>query len=160
MAVIRPYYPADAKQVDFIMQSATCELRTIYVLNPIANVYSCDHSKSVTKIVAIDNFGTVIGVAEFIVRSSDIYAQGIAVAAPHRQRGVATALLANIAELSINLALPHIQVTTIKETGNVEIFKHMGFTVIEERISARFIGQDEKPVTEVTLQRMVFRYSF
>lgn len=52
-----------------------------------------------------------------------------------------------------NLGLPSLQVATIKETGNVEVFKRLGFAVIEERISERFLGQHGQPVTEVTLKR-------
>jgi ribosomal protein S18 acetylase RimI-like enzyme len=153
MIAIRDYFQTDAEQVGQIVQTATRELRAIYVPKPVDKAELREQSIPAKRIVAVDIDSTVVGVAEFFVRSSEVYAQGIAVAATHRQRGIATALLDHIVELAIGLAIPKVQVSTIKETGNVEIFKRMGFAVIEERISARFIGLDEQQVTEVSLQK-------
>jgi len=152
MIAIRTYSPTDAEQVALIMQSATRELRAIYVPKPADKTELREQSISAKRIVAVDNSGTVVGVAEFIIRTSEVYAQGIAVAASHRRHRVATALLSHIAALAAELSIPEIQVTTIKETGNVKIFKRMGFNMIEERTSERFLGLNEQPVTEVTLR--------
>ena len=85
--------------------------------------------------------------------SSAIYVQGIAVAISHRQCGVAKAICNHIEMLAVGLHLPALQVKIIQEMGNVEIFKLLGFHVIEERTSNRFVGLQGQPVAEVTLER-------
>lgn len=63
-----------------------------------------------------------------------------------------------MAKLAVDKGYAALEVATIKETGNVEIFKHLGFSVIEERISERFLGSHGQSVTEVTLKRYVPNY--
>jgi len=84
-----------------------------------------------------------------------LYVQGIAVAPTHRRRGVAGILLDYIATIAVDMGLPALSVATIKETGNVEVFRRLGFIVIEEQASERFLGIHGQPVTEVTLRRNV-----
>lgn len=155
MFAVRAYITTDAESVQIIMASCTGELREIYAPIPQAEIVSANHSSPNSRVVAVDHTETVVGVAECIVRPTALYVQGVAVAPTHRRRGVATALLGYIAKLAIDLGLPALQVATIKETGNVEVFKRLGFTVIEEQISERFRGKHGPPVTEVALKRSV-----
>jgi ribosomal protein S18 acetylase RimI-like enzyme len=155
MIVVRAFRPADAESVDLIMNSSTRELRAVYAPKPKVENSSVRHSSSSARVVAMDNADTAIGVAECIVHPLALYVQGIAVASTHRRRGVARALLEHIATLAVDLGLPAVRVATIKETGNVEVFKRLGFDVIEERTSERFLGLHGQPVTEVTLKRHV-----
>lgn len=152
MVAVRAFIATDAESVQLIMTSCTSELRAIYAPKPQAEIVSADHSSPNSRVVAVDHADTVIGVAECIAHPLALYVQGIAVAPTHRRRGVARALLCYIATLAVDLGLPSLQVATIKETGNVEVFKRLGFAVIEERTSERFLGQHGQPVTEVTLK--------
>ena len=152
MITVRSFLPIDVESVDLIMKSSTQELRAVYTPKPKAVTAPVNHSSSSARVVALDNAEMVVGVAECIVCSSALYVQGVAVASTHRRRGVASALLEHIAKIAVENSLPVVQLATIKETGNVEIFKHLGFNVIEERISERFLGLHGQPVTEVSLQ--------
>ena len=155
MVAIRAFIATDAESVQLIMTSCTSELRAVYAPKPQAEIVSANNSSPNSRVVAVDHVDTVIGVAECIAHPFALYVQGIAVAPTHRRRGVASALLGYIATLAVDLGLPALQVATIKETGNVEVFKRLGFAVIEERTSERFLGQHGQPVTEVTLKRHV-----
>jgi len=155
MLVVRAFRPADAESVEFIMASATRELRAVYAPVPLTDIAPVKHSSSSTRVVALDRTDTVVGVAECIVCPLALYVQGVAVASTHRRCGVAGALLGHLAMLAVDMGLPVVQVATIKETGNVEVFQRLGFEVIEERISERFLGLHGQPVTEVTLKRQV-----
>lgn len=152
MITVRAFRPIDAESVDRIMKSSTQELRAVYAPKLKAEISSVNHSPSSTKVVALDNADMVVGVAECIVCPLALYVQGVAVASTHRQRGVAGALLVHIAKIAVGNGRSIVQLATIKETGNVEIFKRLGFDVIEERIAERFLGLHGQPVTEVTLQ--------
>lgn len=154
MGIVRTFLASDAEPVNIIVASCTRELRKVYVPKPDAeNIFQNQQHSS--RIVAMDYTETIVGVAECIGRASALYVQGIAVAPKHRRRGVATDLLAHSASLALDAGLSALEIATIKETGNVEIFCRLGFLVIEERVSERFWSHDEQPVIEVTLRRHV-----
>lgn len=154
MSIIRAFVASDIEPVSLIMASCTRELRKVYV--PKSNVAAVVHNQShSSRIVAVDCTGTIVGVAECIGRASVFYVQGIAVAPTHRRCGIATGLLAYSALLAREAVLPTLEIATVKETGNVEIFRRLGFLVIDERISDRFWSHDERPVIEVKLKRHV-----
>jgi len=145
----------DTESVQLIMASCTSELRAVYALKPQSEAVLAHHSLPNSRVVAVDNTGTLVGVAECIPHQLALYVQGIAVAPTHRRRGVAGILLDYIATIAVDMGLPALSVATIKETGNVEVFRRLGFTVIEEQASERFLGIHGQPVTEVTLRRNV-----
>lgn len=155
MIAVRAYVTTDAESVQLIMASCTRQLRAVYVPIQHVEIASDNHSSPNLRVVAVDCTDTVVGVAECISHPSALYAQGIAVDPMHRRLGVARALLDHIAKLAVDMGHTVVEVATIKETGNVEIFTSLGFAVIEERTSERFLGQHGQPVTEVTLNRYV-----
>lgn len=154
MGIVRAYLASDIEPVNLIMASCTRELRKVYASKPNAENVPQSQLHS-SRIIAVDHTETIVGVAECVGRASALYVQGIAVAPTHRRRGVATDLLAHSASLAADAGLPALEIATIKETGNVEIFCRLGFLVIDERVSERFWSHDERPVTEVTLRRHV-----
>lgn len=155
MFTVRASLATDAEPVELIMTSCTSELRAVYAPKPRTAIAPVSHSSPGLRVVAVDHTNTVVGVAEYLAHPLTLYVQGIAVAPAHRRRGVAGILLDHITTLTVDMRLPSVQVATIKETGNVEIFKRLGFAVVEERTSERFLGQHGQPVTEVTLKRSV-----
>lgn len=152
--MVRAFLTTDTEPVNIIMASCTRELRKVYTPKPNAENVSQSQSHS-SRIVAVEHTEAIVGVAECIGRASALYVQGIAVAPSHRRCGVATDLLDFCTTLAADAGLPALEITTIKETGNVEIFLRLGFLVIAERTSERFWSRDERPVTEVTLTRHV-----
>jgi len=153
MVTVRDFIATDAEPVQLIMTMCTSELRAVYVPKPQPKAVLANHSLPNSRVVAVDNTDTVVGVAECITHPSALYIQSIAVAPTYRRCGVAGALLSYIATLAVDLGFPVLSVATIKETGNVEIFKRLGFAVAEERVSERFLGTHGQPVTEVGLKR-------
>ncbi|MBA3997863.1 MAG: hypothetical protein C0489_04085 [Candidatus Accumulibacter sp.] len=156
MGIVRSFAAIDTEPVGLIVSSCTHELRMIYAPKPDAgtdagSVFQSRHRSS--RIVAVDDAGTIAGVAECVGRAAALYVQGIAVAPTHRRCGVATNLLAHCASLAASAELPFLEIATIKETGNVEIFLRLGFIVIDERVSECFWSYDRQPVTEVRLRR-------
>jgi hypothetical protein len=57
--------------------------------------------------------------------------------------------------IAADLQLPALIVKTIQETGNDEIFRRLGFHMIDEQVSERFNGPHGQAVFEVTLERAV-----
>lgn len=153
MIAVRAFVTSDAEPVQNIIASCTFELRAFYVPKP--EIVSASYASVTSRVVAVDNTDTVIGVAECIDHLLALYVQGVAVAPTHRRLGVASAILNYMTKLAVDKGYTALEVATIKETGNVEIFKRLGFAVFEERTSERFLGQHGQSVTEVTLKRYV-----
>ncbi len=155
MIIIRNFIATDTESVQLIYTACTRELREVYAPKPNPKDQLLNGIGTNLRIVALDDSGNVIGVTEYIPQSLFLYVQGIAVAQTHRRRRVASALIEYTAKLAVELGLPALSLTTIKETGNVEVFKKLGFIEIEERISDRFVGIDGKSITEVNFWRNV-----
>jgi len=153
MFFIRPSQAIDDESVNILTASTTCELRAVYA--PKHQPAATNPATLTTRIVVLDHEHTIVGVAEYFALPSALYAQGIAVAATHRRRGIATALLNHIENIARKMHLPAVQIKTILETGNAAKFHQMGFQVMDERVSERFIGLQGQPVTEVKMQRYV-----
>jgi ribosomal protein S18 acetylase RimI-like enzyme len=151
----RPFVVTDADSVRRIMDLCTCELREVYVPRFPVDTSPAGNAISPSRVVAVDRSDAVVGVAESFIRPQTLYVQGVAVDPACRRRGVARKLLAHLILLSAEQGLPELQLVTIKETGNVDIFLRLGLSVIGEQISTRFIGRHGQPVTEVTLRRYV-----
>lgn len=154
MSMVREFLIRDTESVNLIMSSCTQELRKVYAPKPTTKSVS-QIQPSPSRIVAVSPKDTVVGVAECVYRAPALYVQGIAVAPTYRRHGVATDLLAHCNSLAANAGLNVLEIATIKETGNAEIFCHLGFVVVDEHISDRFWRHDKQPVTEVTLRRHV-----
>ena len=155
MITVRHFQASDEEAANAIMTSATGELRTTYKPKPIANALNSDRPPSIAKVVALIDECTIAGVAEFLAHESFLYVQGIAVAPANRRLGIARALLEHIEGIAAGMQLSVLRLKTIKEAGNAETFRRLGFHMIEERISERFIGLQGKAVTEMTLSRSV-----
>lgn len=154
MSTVRPFTAGDTRAADLIMASCTRELRQVYGPRPDAAAPAPEAAYS-SRLVAVDEAGIVIGIAECIGRSTALYVQGIAVAPARRRRGVAGELLAYGALLAAATGSPALELATIKETGNVEIFCRLGFRVVGECLSQRYWSREKRPVTEVTLRRLL-----
>lgn len=158
MTIVRAFHPGDAEAVGRIVGSCTAELRQIYLPepNPPGKSAATGRRQCHTRIVAVDGSGGVVATAECIRRITVLYVRGIAVSPAARRRGMAAALLAHCAGLAADIGLPALEVATIGETGNVGIFRRLGFLVVAERVSGRFRRPDGRPVVEVTLWRRVW----
>jgi GNAT superfamily N-acetyltransferase len=154
MFSIRPAQPVDDESIKRITAESTVELRAVYAPKALDKT-SVTAPSSAPRVVALDIGHAIVGVAEYIVESTAVYVQGIAVSASHRRCGIAAALLKHIEMITAGLQIPALKVKTILETGNVEIFERMGFHLIDERVSERFIGPQGQAVFEVTLERAV-----
>lgn len=154
MGIVRKFLTSDTEPVNLIMSACTQELRKTYAPKPTNESVTLVQPNS-SRIVAVSPKDAVVGVAECVRRALALYVQGIAVAPAHRRRGVATDLLAHCNSLAADTGLNVLEIVTIKETGNVEIFCRLGFFVVDERVSERFWRNDKQSVTEATLRRHV-----
>lgn len=81
---------------------------------------------------------------------------GLAVHAAYRRRGVAHRLGNHAVELAIRQSCHAVRLSTIKETGNVPIFKRLGFEVVGENLDGLCEDLNGEPVTDIEMEYRSF----
>lgn len=98
---------------------------------------------------------TVVGTAEQVQKDDNLYVQGVAVHPNYRGYGVCRALPGKAEEIAKSVKLPALTLCAIEETGNVEIFKMLGFKVTSSYIAPNHVSPVGGPVTQVNIERAI-----
>ena len=155
MIEIREKTSADTSQVKQITLLATAELRRIYIPTlgrgqnqdkPITSNPTC--------LVACKE-EMIVGVTEYTVLVDELHIGGLAVHPEYRRQGLARSLIQAVTQLAIGMGKKKMGISTIKETGNVEIFTRMGFHLDKETVAIGFQHTDGQPVIRVDMYRYV-----
>lgn len=99
--------------------------------------------------------GELVGTLEYTLAHAAVYLQGLGVAETWQGQGVARRLVEAAADLAERYPLPKLELCTIRETGNVQVFERLGFTVCGEAPSTQFIGAVGQPVSEVVMMKQL-----
>ena len=149
--VVREICEAEEAARREVVDAATRELRSTY--RPRENRGSCGGLPS-TVLVALKENG-VVGTAEYIRKDHHLYVQGIAVHPEYRVRGVCRALLRRIEEIAKAEGFRVLALCAIEETGNVEIFKNLGFKAVNRATAPNHISPSGIPVTQVDMEKEI-----
>lgn len=153
MQAVREFKPTDTERVAAIFEDATADLRAIYRPKRTASDQE-NATRNRCKLI-FENCGIVIGIVEFALDDKEALVQGLAVDRAYRRCGVARALIGACEERARAAGVSTLRLSTIKETGNTEIFVRLGFSAYGERTAERFIGIDGQPVCQVELERPI-----
>lgn len=153
MDKIRDFEETDNERVTIIMQEATADLRKVY--RPLGALKQDKYVTEGWRKIVFETHGLVIGVVEVTLNGKSAFIQGLAVDREYRKQGVARKLIGVCEDRSRSKGATLLRLLTIKETGNPEIFRRLGFLISSEKISERFIGSDERPVFQIELQKPI-----
>ena len=132
-----------------IIESTTRELRKIYT--PRGDVNLSKTLPTGTLVAMKQN--TVLGTAEYVIKETNVYLQGIAVHPNHHKQGICRSLIVAAEEIARKAKLNSITVSVIEETGNVAIFKKIGFSIISRAVAQAYINPVGGGVTLVEMER-------
>lgn len=149
MIKIRNKSDRDTVAVDALIAVATDELRAVYQR---INTNDKNSRDEITRIVALIDEG-IVGTAEYCSHGESVLLTGLAVSPLFRNQGVAKALTDYILLQMSREGKFELALNTIKETGNVDIFLRMGFSVVSEGISENYKGVNGEDVTLVLMVR-------
>lgn len=154
MITVRDSTPSDSEAVARVVASATATLRKTYCPNHKALSHKKKISDDLRRLVA-ELDGQIVGTTQYLVDDDAIRIIGLGVDSDFRRCGVARALLGAIADLARERNLPSIVTRTILETGNVPVFRALGFELVSEHPDVYSESVTGKPLTEVDLKRQV-----
>lgn len=151
MIKTRNQLDSDADAVQSIITAATIELRSVY--RPIKTNVQNKDEKPINIVATIK--GNVVGLAEFLICEKNVLVRGLAVSPIHRRQGVAMAMFEHVKLRAQKEGKTELVLGTIKETGNVSAFLHMGFSITSEEVSETYENTKREPVTLVNMRKMV-----
>ncbi|HEY9050315.1 MAG TPA: GNAT family N-acetyltransferase [Gammaproteobacteria bacterium] len=149
--IVREAIISDNVARQSIIDATTRELRKIYKPREKAN--QCSPSPATTLVAVKQN--TVMGTAEYVIKHDHIYLQGIAVHPDHRRQGICRCLVVATEALARKVKVDTLKLCVIQETGNIEIFKQLGFSIISHAISQGYVNPDGGVVTQVEMERKI-----
>jgi ribosomal protein S18 acetylase RimI-like enzyme len=121
-----------------------------------ANSKKADVTPSLNRLVAIaDN--DVIGTMEYELQVDAVHLVGLATHPDYARRGIARALLNKLEQLAEENGLSKITLYTIKQTGNVEVFKKLGFDAVSGEITTLFDSDMYDELIEVRMEKILRR---
>ncbi|MCH8543366.1 MAG: GNAT family N-acetyltransferase [Alcanivorax sp.] len=143
----------DHAALQALRQEVTNALRRIYLPKEEVSGLRRVMPRFDTLVAIVD--GELIGTLEYTLAHEAVYLQGLGVAEAWQGQGVARRLVDAAAALADRYPLPRLELCTIRETGNVQVFERLGFTVCDEAPSTQFVGAVGQPVSEVMMMKQL-----
>lgn len=151
MIKIRKQLDTDQDAVKSIIATATDELRSIY--RPVKNKAPVYDELATSLVAVVDK--KVVASAQFLIGDTHLLIRQLAVMPPFRKQGVARALISDMEQRARIEHKTQVILSTIKETGNADIFLRLGFSIRSEETSTLFESNEARPVTLVTMSKPV-----
>jgi ribosomal protein S18 acetylase RimI-like enzyme len=150
--VVRAATAADSDAVRRIVDDAFAPLRRIYRPNPDAIAHAA--ALPLERLVAVSG-DEVAGTVQWRVDGDRLRVVGLAVAPAWQRRGVGRALVEHLAQLGREQRCSALALFTIVQTGNVAVFRRLGFGVMWERPDTWSISVSGEPLAEAYLERAI-----
>lgn len=150
MITVRPERVEDQEEIQCLSAAATASLRQTYRPKKKAIENKARMSSSLQRLVAIVD-GRVVGTVQYYMENRSVCLLGLGVHADYRQKGVARCLIRYLEKIGKRESATQLKLHTVKETGNVDIFRRLGFTVVAEREEDLFESDRFDKLTEVEL---------
>jgi len=144
----------EVTHVKVIREQAFASVRHIY--RPLAgksNAHTQDVEDRIDMIASVN--GTDVGVIGLYREISILRLTGLAVLKDFRKHGVASQLVFHAHETARERGLDSLGLFTIAETGNVPIFRRLGFCLTQERVADWCISSAFDVLHEVEMRRTV-----
>lgn len=150
MIIVRLEEVGDKQGIETVRAAATATLRQTYRPSQKAIADKASASASFKRLVAVAD-GRVVGTVQYYVENQAVRVIGLGVHADYRKKGIARAIIHHLQNIGMKEKANHVLLHTIKETGNVEVFTHLGFTVISEQKDELMESDIFEKLTEVKM---------
>lgn len=146
--------PADESAATSIAARAFARLRAIYQPTAAAVQLKSAESPAYDRLVG-ECDGRIVATVEYRVPLPYLHVRGLAVDPEFERRGFARAAMDELARIARARGCAALRLFTIRETGNVAFFEHLGFRVLSESPADWCTSAQFATLTEVELERPV-----
>lgn len=150
MITVRPQSAEDIADIQDVRDVATATLRQTYRPKQRAIENKARISPSLQRLVAVTD-GRVVGTVQYYLEGQSVRLIGLGVHTDYRQKGVAGSLISYLEKVGRREKATQLKLHTVKETGNVEVFRRLGFTVVSEREDDLFESARFEKLTDVEM---------
>ncbi len=150
MITVRPEMNKDTADLQNVIDSAVATLRQTYRPTQRAIDNKTQKTLNCQRLVATIE-DQVVGSVQYFLDPPCVGVIGLDVHTDYRKKGVARSLISRIKEIGMSKKAIGIKLHTIKETGNIRIFKRLGFKVVSERIDGLFESDRFDTLTDVEM---------
>ena len=152
MTHVRHSTPGEAQIVHGIVDAAFATLRTIYRPKQDA-ISTLDRDAPNSQQLLAFSGNVAVGTVNLRIEEGAIVVSQLAVLPLYRRQGIATLLLKHAERLACDSGHTTLSLNTIMETGNVEIFKQLGFLNTGQHIADWCVSPDGNKLTDVRMDR-------
>jgi ribosomal protein S18 acetylase RimI-like enzyme len=144
----------DADGIERVKASAIATLRKTY--RPTQKAVSAKQTLSaeLIQLVALCD-DRVVGKVEYRIEGNRVHFLSLDVHSDSRRQGVARRLLAELDVIGKKQGATRLSTYTVTQTGNVEIFRRLGFRVVSEEPTDLFESDQHSALTESYLEREI-----
>jgi ribosomal protein S18 acetylase RimI-like enzyme len=150
MITVRPERVEDQAEINNVIAATTATLRQIYRPNQKAIENKTRLCEALKRLVAVAD-GRVVGTVEYYIENRSVCLIGLGVHTNYRQKGIARNLIRHLEKIGIGENATQIKLHTVKETGNVDVFRRLGFTVVAEQEDDLFESEKYERLTDVEM---------
>jgi ribosomal protein S18 acetylase RimI-like enzyme len=151
---IRAARPEDADGIERVKASAIAMLRKTYRPTQKAIAHKQTISTSLTQLVALCD-DRVNGAVEYRIEGDRVHFLSLDVHLDSRRQGVARRLLAELDAIGKKSGAAKLSTYTVTQTGNVEIFRRLGFRAVSEEPTDLYESAQHPALTESYLEREI-----
>jgi len=152
MIIVRPEEVNDYVEIEKVRAAAITTLRETYRPGKHALENKIQLRAHLQGLVAVSD-DCVVGTVQYYFQDQSLKIIGLGVHPDFRRRGVARNLVSYLAEIGKTKNVNDLKLHTIKETGNVEVFKRLGFIVAVERKDVLMESSKFEELTDVEMVR-------
>lgn len=146
--------PADESAATSIAARAFSRLRTIYQPTAAAVQGKSAESPAYDRLIG-ECDGRMAATVEYRVVLPYLHVRGLAVDPEFERRGFARAAMDQLSRIARVRGCAALRLFTIRETGNVAFFEHLGFNVVSQSPADWCTSAQFATLTEVELERPV-----
>ena len=156
MITVRVATPEDSEAILEVSNLAVAILRKTYLPKKAVQI-NRPHGEGVrTRLVALVD-DRVVGTVQYAERGDGIHLIGLFVHPQFQRQGIAHQLVQFMVDVGRQNEARCLSVNTVKETGNVQIFRRLGFEVIFEAADQRSESDIYEQLTDVYMEMQIER---
>lgn len=146
--------PADLTAAEDVSKRAYLRLRDVYRPTAAATVRRDQGRQDYERLVGECN-GRIVATLEYRSSSDSLHVRGLAVDPDDQGRGVGSVMIDEVVHVAHSMGLSTISLFTVRETGNVELFEHLGLRVVSEQVATWCKSDRYAHLHEVRMERAV-----
>jgi len=154
MIEIRHCLDSELESAKGVSEQAFLCLREVYRPTPEAVQRQRNMASDLKRLVAVDG-SEVVGTVQYRLQVDRLHLLGLAVSPSRWRAGVARALIERLYDLALAHNCRRLSLYTIEQTGNVKVFEHLGFKVVERGPAEGVVGVLGEPLSEAFMERGV-----